>query len=377
MNATLLSAIRSSNIKAVEKCIMFGYGINDNDALILSSNYNNVDIIKLLVANGANPRCDNDICLLNAITSGNIDVVKFFYIAGCQINGNALYRASRGGYLAIVKYLVSTGYNFDKKDRSAIRAAAEFGHFETVKYLISIGCNKMSALSQSIVSNQIKLVKFLAKDGINWSGMSYNMLCVIVQSGTDILEYLVEKGFPVSFVPENKLDHCAVNGYISSVSDYLLCSIRNEIRRVSAMACMMTTIDIEELFVAGQLKSILKDFLTKDTHRQIIKTMLQLGCSLNGEFYFPIRYYLHFGDLEMVHLFYAYLSPKDKFKLFDPTESAKYVHDNVQIALAKSSNELFRNDFTKGIILKQNRSKINFLKCILRPKSLKMQSYFI
>ena len=99
--------------------------------------------------------------LIDAVKSGNLEIVKQFVSTGADIRFNidlAVRMASCEGYLEIVKYLVSLGADIRSYNDSAIRFADDFYNFEVVKYLYEQGAD-ISYISE----NAMKYIAFCQK----------------------------------------------------------------------------------------------------------------------------------------------------------------------------------------------------------------------
>jgi ankyrin repeat protein len=78
---------------------------------------------------------------IDAVTSGDLDLVKYLIDKGADINTNdnqALRWTSRCGHLELVKYLVSKGANIHAIDNLDIKWASQEGHLDVVRYLKNI-----------------------------------------------------------------------------------------------------------------------------------------------------------------------------------------------------------------------------------------------
>ena len=131
-----------------------------------------LDVVKCLVANGTDIEIDFDECLglrwasanghfevvkylVNnnmpihhyalecAVTSGNINIVKWLIERGADVNGNYALRwaSSNDQHLDIVKCLVDHGADIHEDNDIALQYACECLNSETAKYLIGCGAN--------------------------------------------------------------------------------------------------------------------------------------------------------------------------------------------------------------------------------------------
>jgi len=152
-------AASRGDLKRIEKILKEGkVGINGNHqygntALILASQNGHIEIVKSLLAKGANINEKNlygITALIWAISEGHIEVVKSLLANGANVNEKdkygttALIEASSNGHIEIVKSLLANGANVNEKDKygnTALIGASSFGHIEIVKSLLANGAN--------------------------------------------------------------------------------------------------------------------------------------------------------------------------------------------------------------------------------------------
>ena len=142
-----------------------------------------LDIIKILIENGANV---NSLGVVNhsairvACRNGHLDVVKYLLEHGAVLDdklGNdratPLEGAAGQGHLDIVQYLVEKGANVNHQDKeldTPIGEAALKGHLDVVKYLLEHGANPAlkndkgyDAAYRAKISGHPQIAKFLAE----------------------------------------------------------------------------------------------------------------------------------------------------------------------------------------------------------------------
>ena len=81
-------------------------------------------------------------CLIWAVWSENLDIIKYLVEQGATINNTGDYPlsyASLHGKLDIVKYLVEHGADIHAKNNEALKYATEERHQDVIHYLISKG----------------------------------------------------------------------------------------------------------------------------------------------------------------------------------------------------------------------------------------------
>ncbi|KAI9357933.1 ankyrin repeat-containing domain protein, partial [Zopfochytrium polystomum] len=95
---------------------------------------------------GANPTARSNLALRLASAKGHLDIVKTL----CQshkanpddADTDALVLAAENGRVEVVKYLLEeAGADIGAQDDAALRGASGFGHVKTVEYLLSVGAD--------------------------------------------------------------------------------------------------------------------------------------------------------------------------------------------------------------------------------------------
>lgn len=105
----------------------------------------NLEVIKRLIEEGANPKADESYALRWAANNGHLEIVKLLLEAGADpkaFNSDALKCAAENGHLEIVKLLIPVS---DPKafNSFALLWAAMNGHLEIVKLLIPVSDPKV------------------------------------------------------------------------------------------------------------------------------------------------------------------------------------------------------------------------------------------
>jgi ankyrin repeat protein len=104
----------------------------------------------------------------------DLKMVKELFRLGADSSNKALIKSAENGNLEIVKILVQNGANILAQDNEALRASSELGHLEVVKFLVQNGANIHaddidrdfgSILGAAIMSRNVDLIKFLTGRG--------------------------------------------------------------------------------------------------------------------------------------------------------------------------------------------------------------------
>ncbi len=134
--------------------------VDGTTALHWAANFDDTDLVKALIAAGANPRVTNRYGitpLSQACENGNAQIVEMLIKAGADVNAphaegeTPLMTASRTGNPAAIKVLLDNGADINAAEQwrgqTALMWAAAEGHTEAVKLLISRGA-KMDVRSK-------------------------------------------------------------------------------------------------------------------------------------------------------------------------------------------------------------------------------------
>jgi ankyrin repeat protein len=126
----------------------------DSTPLIMAARYGNVDVIRVLLAAGADPRARDHVeatALTEGVLSGDEEVVEVLVAAGTPLDGHdrilletPLHVAATYGYLAIARRLLAAGASADPADhegKTPLWHAANQGHAELVRLLLARGAD--------------------------------------------------------------------------------------------------------------------------------------------------------------------------------------------------------------------------------------------
>jgi len=121
-------------------------------ALYLAVRLKNKDLVKDLLARGADPNqpSDDTLCLAEAVSRNDIQMATILLDAGADINGSiihkdtALMEACETGNLDLVEWVLSRGADVNlwvEQQGDALQTAAHEGHENIVKLLLARGAN--------------------------------------------------------------------------------------------------------------------------------------------------------------------------------------------------------------------------------------------
>ncbi|WP_338967567.1 ankyrin repeat domain-containing protein [Spiroplasma endosymbiont of Lonchoptera lutea] len=223
-------AIFHGNLDIVKLLLENGANINlqnnnGNNALITAVENGHTDIVKLLLKNGADINHQNKFGitpLITAATYGELDIMKLLLEKGANINHQnkfgitPLITAATYGKLDIVKLLLENGAAInltDENGNTALITAATYDYEKIVKLLLANG-----AINSHLVKNsntpllaagnaQIEILKLLLANGAHinlQNNNGNNALITAVENGhTDIVKLLLAKGFNINLTDKN------------------------------------------------------------------------------------------------------------------------------------------------------------------------------
>jgi ankyrin repeat protein len=167
--ALLFDAAQDGQLQVINQLKgLVNLGARNNQALRLAAQYNHLEVLKYLLAQGADIRAQNHEVLRLAVAANNLEMVKYLISRGANPRAQedlALIWAARDNRLKILKYLISQGADLRAQEDRALRWAAENNHPRIVKYLLAQGACPTSfnyyAISTSVVHNTRKALKVL------------------------------------------------------------------------------------------------------------------------------------------------------------------------------------------------------------------------
>jgi len=187
---SLLDAVNQGNLDRVQELINAGARVNQSfgqfymTALIKATQIRNPEIVKVLIAAGANVDIVDfygKTALMYAPTRRyhSLEIAEVLIAAGANVNQadysgtTALMTACMNGLIEIAKVLIAAGADINKRgefDNTALIYACKYGHLTTVKLLVSKGADVdmvnvrgQSALDIATEFERIEIINFLTK----------------------------------------------------------------------------------------------------------------------------------------------------------------------------------------------------------------------
>lgn len=175
---------------------------NGYTALMIGSDYENIEMVKHLLRVGAdaNIKCDDGrTALMIASAKDNIEIISLLLSHGADVNAineaygtSALMMAAEIGGLKTIQFLVKNGADFNQKSKSSgdttLTYAAVFNHADIVDFLLKAGADinatdnaAVSSLMLAAINENEKMIGILLDSGVNvkakdkngWSAFDY------------------------------------------------------------------------------------------------------------------------------------------------------------------------------------------------------------
>lgn len=140
-----------------------------NQAMSIACEEGYLEIVKLLLENGANIHRRHDIALEKACLGEHVHVAEFLLQNGANVhvlNDRLLIKLSDCGFTEIVKLLLTYGADVHARNDRALYMACCSGHVDVVKLLLENGANSNNgSLYWGCVNGDIQIVKLLLEYG--------------------------------------------------------------------------------------------------------------------------------------------------------------------------------------------------------------------
>jgi ankyrin repeat protein len=163
-------------------------------ALEAAAGRGQLKIVKLLV-----PKiCDISYlnwALIEAVSSGNMEIIKVLIERGANDFDRALLRATTTGKIEIVKYFRSTISDLFFLNLSMIEAAA-IGHLEIVKYLVEQGATEFNkAFNAASNTYRQEVIKFILPYVTDVDYINSVIIEAAYREDLEIIKFLFDQGF--------------------------------------------------------------------------------------------------------------------------------------------------------------------------------------
>ena len=236
-----ISAAKYGKTDVVKEFLTAGMDVNanvDGTALIASTASKNLDMVKFLLANGADVNETNYLgsALSAAVYVGSFDIVKYLIESGADVNlasddgTTPIIIAAQTKQGEMIEILAKAGgnvnYIFPVTGLSPLIFAASKGAASSVEQLIKNGANVnykdysgTSVLAWALLGNYKDIAKNLIENGANPKAHQV-MIAALCHSDTDFVPYLIKHGVDVNGLAFGKMPFivwCAKNGLTKGV----------------------------------------------------------------------------------------------------------------------------------------------------------------
>jgi ankyrin repeat protein len=170
-----------------------------------------LDIVKVLLVNGADPNTASQPAHILAAARGYLEVVKALIEAGANVDAcekkskvTALFAAAKSGHLDMVKYLLSSGASISVRTAQGdtlLIAAAISGNTEIIKLLLEAGADiddesddGSNALCFAVDRGHVEAVRALLAAKPSGAKAMKPLLTAVVHGHVEIVKILLDNG---------------------------------------------------------------------------------------------------------------------------------------------------------------------------------------
>ena len=222
-------ACEKGHLDIIKYLVWTGIDYTEN-VLVIGAKNGNLELMNYFVSLGmVVRRCRYDI-ILHSSKNGHLHILKhFFKVSDNNIPAAELcdsFRfAVKGGYLEVVKYLVSLGaYVFNTY--YGLSVAASSGYFEMVKYFCEVGvdvrADHSSAFLKAATNGHLSIVMYLVSMGSEIRHYEdYALRNASMYGHLDVVMYLVSLGLDIHSCEDQAVQRASENGHYE-VANYLI-----------------------------------------------------------------------------------------------------------------------------------------------------------
>lgn len=147
-----------------------------NQAMGIACEEGYLEIVKLLLENGANIHRKHDIALEKACLRKHIHIAEFLLQNGANVharNESLLIRLSDYGFIEIIELLLTYGANVHARNDQALYMACSSGHVDVVKLLLENGAHvNTGSLRWAIYNENIEILQLLLDYGADINSLA-------------------------------------------------------------------------------------------------------------------------------------------------------------------------------------------------------------
>ncbi|KAG1661828.1 Ankyrin repeat domain-containing protein 17 [Nymphon striatum] len=294
---------------------------NDSTPLMCAASSGNLDIVKLLLKNGADINAQSltgNTPLMCACSGGFEDIVRLLLSEGASIedhneNGHTpLMEAASAGHVPIAKILLEHGAGINTHSsefkESALTLACYKGHVEMVRFLLQAGADQEhktdemhTALMEASMDGHVEVAKLLLNSGaqVNMPADSFESPLTLAACGghVELAMLLIERGANIEEVNDEgytPLMEAAREGHeemvallVSQGADY---NAQTEETQETALtlSCCGGFLEVAEFLVktganieAGASTPLMES--AQEGHVDLVKYLIEAGCKVNAE----------------------------------------------------------------------------------------------
>ncbi len=382
LNKDLIDAIKNNNYSKVEKLLVHGADVNSTidsyTPLILASEWGHIDVVKLLLENGADVNLKtlgNESAVVAAYEKDHIEIMKFLVEHGAQVD-DILYRFFMFAIdekIEMTQFFLEHGATIDAKSFVTATGFRNRNNLELVKVLLASGVdingkdnNGKTALQSasvrkfgSTLDENLEMVKLLLENGAdpNIKDLEGNTALITIaaenwQEDANTVDLLLKYGANPS-IKNNEgltaLDVARQNNNSKIIA--LLESQPVESQPVETQV-------VENEIVESQPSLIPTDIIQSilESNYNGVEQAIKKGINVNTRTRFgltPLMLASILGDAEIVNLL---LENKADPNTFDEGGYSFMIYKNKGVAITKESlKQYLENEkMDKGIIFSTN-----------------------
>ena len=355
----------SNSIEMIKFLVESGARVSSpkNRALSFSVDENNLEITQLLINLGADASLNYP--LSRTFYHGNLNMIKLLLDNGASISNSSLrIYSSRENTLEIIKYVLSlrTDPTITKNDNWMIYAAINNGNLELLKLLLNFGADFYTKderyMEDATHWGQLEIMKFFIQLGIYTQEELNN--CLVIAAGSvelETIQYLINVGADIT---SEVISVASICGNLSIVK--FLISLGVDITpRVFINACYADNIQLVKYLIDMGADIHVEDdkAITSTPDIKLVKLLVDLGVNAFAHDNQAIINSARHGNLEIVQYLVS-LGVDSKAKNKALIKAAKYGNFSIVKFLLDSGADISDN---KALI---NSSNVKITKILIK-----------